>query len=139
MTRRKLLAVLLNGVWLGGLGALGWQLVEWTTSRVRWQLRKIRVALLHDVMQHPEGVVIHSGQRAMMLRWDGRMVYVLDLRCTHGNCTVRYDAASGQLLCPCHGGVFDREGNVIAGPPTKPLHHLPVRVEGDAVYVLDES
>ncbi|KXB98066.1 MAG: hypothetical protein AA908_01270 [Chlorobi bacterium NICIL-2] len=139
MTRRQLLSLLLHGAWLGGLGVLGWQLVEWIQSRVRWQLRKVRVASLRDVVQHEAGVVVHSGQRAMLLRWDGRMVRVLDLRCTHGNCTLHYDARSEQLFCPCHGGAFDRDGNVVAGPPTKPLHRLQAHVEADAVYVLDES
>lgn len=139
MTRRQLLSLLLNGAWVGGLGVLSWQLVDWITSRVRWQLRKVRVALLRDVVQHEAGVIVQNGQHVMFLRWDGRMVLALDLRCTHGNCTLRYDAASRQLFCPCHGGVFDRDGNVVAGPPTTPLHRLPTRVEADAVYVLDES
>ncbi|RMF35840.1 MAG: Rieske (2Fe-2S) protein [Chlorobiota bacterium] len=139
MTRRQLLSLLLNGAWLGGLGAVGWQLIEWTTSHVRWHLRKVRVASLHDVVQQERGIIVQSGQRAVLLRWDGRRVRVLDLRCTHGNCTLRYDAASEQLFCPCHGGAFDRDGNVITGPPTKPLHRVPVRIEGDDVYMLDES
>ena len=30
--------------------------------------------------------------------------------------------------CPCHGGVYDREGNVVSGPPPAPLTSVNVRV-----------
>ena len=33
-----------------------------------------------------------------------------------------------QFLCPCHGGVYDREGRVVSGPPPRGLERLAVRV-----------
>jgi len=44
--------------------------------------------------------------------------------CTHFACTVGYHAAENRILCACHGGVFDVEGRVLAGPPTLPLRPL---------------
>jgi len=41
---------------------------------------------------------------------------------------VRWNAESSQFRCPCHGGVFDREGNVVDGPPPAPLQRLAVRL-----------
>lgn len=46
--------------------------------------------------------------------------------CTHFDCIVGYRAAENRIFCACHGGYYDVEGNVIAGPPPKalrPLHH----------------
>jgi Rieske Fe-S protein len=31
-------------------------------------------------------------------------------------------------VCPCHGGAYDRDGRVVAGPPPQPLQRLAVRV-----------
>ena len=52
----------------------------------------------------------------------------LSATCTHLGCRVRWDEAATEFHCPCHGGVYDREGRVVSGPPPTPLARLPVRV-----------
>ncbi|HEY1099041.1 MAG TPA: FAD-dependent oxidoreductase [Myxococcota bacterium] len=52
-----------------------------------------------------------------------------DLRCTHQGCPVAPRVVDGEAAgfdCPCHGGRFDADGVVIAGPPKKPLSQLPI-------------
>jgi cytochrome b6-f complex iron-sulfur subunit len=61
--------------------------------------------------------------------------YALSLACTHARCTVRWDRGARQFLCPCHGGRFDAEGRVVAGPPPAPLRRLEIREDGDAFEV----
>jgi len=39
---------------------------------------------------------------------------VLSRVCTHLGCLVKYDKENLILLCPCHAGKFDLEGNVIS-------------------------
>jgi Rieske Fe-S protein len=41
-----------------------------------------------------------------------------------------------RFRCPCHGGVFDAEGNVVEGPPPRPLDRVEVRVDTAADSVL---
>jgi menaquinol-cytochrome c reductase iron-sulfur subunit len=42
----------------------------------------------------------------------------------------------GQLfLCPCHGGVYYRNGEVAAGPPPKALFRYNVRVNNGQVEI----
>lgn len=55
--------------------------------------------------------------------------------CTHLGCFVNFDKNSNEFVCPCHGGRYDIEGKVIAGPPKEPLHSLPVKLEDKKVYV----
>jgi len=52
----------------------------------------------------------------------------LSATCSHLGCRVRWDESKTQYLCPCHGGVYDREGRVVAGPPPQPLRRVNVRV-----------
>ncbi|MBP1704358.1 MAG: Rieske (2Fe-2S) domain protein [Chloroflexi bacterium] len=61
---------------------------------------------------------------------DGRVV-AYDLICTHEGCTVRYDAGSGILRCPCHGATFDpaQEGLVLGGPARRPLPSVPLVID----------
>jgi Rieske Fe-S protein len=55
--------------------------------------------------------------------------------CPHLNCTVQYRAETQQIWCACHNGTFDLNGQVISGPPPKPLEQLAVNVRGDDVVV----
>ena len=76
---------------------------------------------------------------------DRRMVFLLntgesqvlaiDSTCTHLGCRVSWDPESETIRCPCHGGVFDRFGAVLAGPPPAPLARYATRIEDDTVLV----
>ena len=55
--------------------------------------------------------------------------------CRHLGCLVDYNRLKGEFICPCHGGRYDQDGRVVAGPPPGPLNRLPVRVEGGKVLV----
>jgi nitrite reductase/ring-hydroxylating ferredoxin subunit len=57
--------------------------------------------------------------------------------CTHLSCAVLYE--NGILHCPCHEGYFDpRTGNVLAGPPTRPLPLIQLAIQGDTIYAVKE-
>jgi menaquinol-cytochrome c reductase iron-sulfur subunit len=58
------------------------------------------------------------------------------VHCTHLGCPVQWFANAGLFLCPCHGGVYNADGTVAAGPPPKPLGRYPVRVRGGQVEIL---
>ena len=60
---------------------------------------------------------------------------VLSKVCTHLGCLVEYDKIKGRLLCPCHAGVYTLDGNVVSGPPPKPLRRFPLQVEGEEILI----
>ena len=55
--------------------------------------------------------------------------------CPHLGCSVAWDAPTKRFKCACHGGVFDKDGNVVAGPPPSPLPRLPWKIENGEVLV----
>ncbi len=55
--------------------------------------------------------------------------------CTHLNCTVQYDPQTRYIWCACHNGHFDLNGNVISGPPPRPLEKYNVNIRGEDVVV----
>ncbi len=59
--------------------------------------------------------------------------------CTHLGCLVKWQPDRERFFCPCHRGVFDKSGAVVAGPPPAPLRQYPVTVEGDRIYVSVED
>ncbi len=137
MKRRRWIELVISAAWIGGIA---WVVNSFMrrTSGIRMQLRKIVVGREDELRQ----------RRFLQVEINGRTVHIstsrdrlaaLDLRCTHGNCTVRYAPTQQQFVCPCHGGVFDAEGRVISGPPTKPLAQVPLRCEEGIVYILDHT
>ena len=55
--------------------------------------------------------------------------------CPHLGCSVSWDAPTKRFKCACHGGAFDLDGNVVAGPPPSPLPRLPWKIENGEVLV----
>jgi Rieske Fe-S protein len=55
--------------------------------------------------------------------------------CTHLDCTVQYKADTSQLWCACHNGIYDLAGNVVSGPPPRPLEKLVVNQRGEDIVV----
>ena len=58
------------------------------------------------------------------------------INCTHLGCPVRWLPNADLFMCPCHGGVFYKDGAVASGPPPKPLVTYPVRVRDGMVEIL---
>src|SRR3954469_22888988 len=44
----------------------------------------------------------------------------ISTRCAHVGCPVRFVQASGNFICPCHGGVYGFLGERVGGPPGAP-------------------
>ena len=61
-------------------------------------------------------------------------------KCTHLSCSVLYRPESKEIHCPCHHGSFNPEnGEVLQGPPPRPLPQLTVIVREGKIYVTDKA
>ncbi len=67
---------------------------------------------------------------------DGREFVALSNVCTHLGCRIRWVADQNKYFCPCHNGVFDKQGNVVSGPPPRPLDRYQTKVENDQLFIL---
>jgi menaquinol-cytochrome c reductase iron-sulfur subunit len=67
---------------------------------------------------------------------NGRDFIALSNICTHLGCRVRWIEDQEQFFCPCHNAVFNREGEVLDGPPPKPLNRYELKIEDDQLFVL---
>ena len=48
---------------------------------------------------------------------------------------MKYYTEKQLFICPCHAGEFDLEGNVVSGPPPKPLQQFAVKVQGGNLVI----
>ena len=66
---------------------------------------------------------------------------VLSSSCAHLGCPVRWilREGEGELLCPCHGGIYNINGEYVAGPPPRDLYSYTHEVREDGtIYVRHE-
>ncbi len=67
------------------------------------------------------------------------LLYVMSNHCAHLGCPVRYFRDRGEILCPCHGGIYDINGGLIAGPPPQGLYYYAFEIREDGgIYVKHE-
>ncbi len=78
--------------------------------------------------------VIVAGSAVIIIR-SPQGFKALSAVCTHLGCLVGWDQARGQIVCPCHGGVFNTEGQVVSGPPPKALPSYGVSVINSRIMV----
>ena len=70
-----------------------------------------------------------SVESVWVVRQPNDSFVVYNGRCTHLGCAYSWQTGQKQFACPCHAGVFGIDGNVLAGPPPRPLDTLPSRVQ----------
>jgi len=55
--------------------------------------------------------------------------------CTHLGCRVTWHPDQEHYISPCHDGHFDLLGNVVSGPPPRPLDESVTRIENGNLFV----
>jgi len=55
--------------------------------------------------------------------------------CTHLSCRVTWHEDEEIYICPCHDGEFDIFGDVVAGPPPRPLDKYENKVEEGVLFI----
>lgn len=84
-------------------------------------------------------VAVDAGTRLfVLLRTSEAEIVALSRICTHEGCDLdparsgTWRAASQELVCRCHGAVFDAQGSVLMGPARTPLKRYSVTFDGAA-------
>ena len=117
--RRATLARLLAGAGLAlGYGLFGVYALAYLfppPSR-----RRAQRLFIGRVADFPQGVarpfVDQRGRRLLIVR-GATALTAFDTRCPHLGCQVHWEAVRERFVCPCHQGIFDRDGVAVAGPP----------------------
>ena len=92
--------------------------------------------LFKVTVEQQTGWITNEQEIAVYVLTDnGRDFVAMSNVCTHLGCRVRWVAERDQFFCPCHNGEFDKGGNVLAGPPPRPLDRYEVKVEGDQLFI----
>ncbi len=74
-------------------------------------------------------------ESAILIRSRDGSYHAFGQKCTHLSCPVHYSKEHDRLECPCHEGGFSAEtGEVLYGPPPRPLDRISIEVHNGEVF-----
>ncbi len=82
---------------------------------------------------------VREGNNSKLLQ--GQSVFTMIAVCTHLGCVPLWKPQGEAeynypvFHCPCHGGFYSPWGDIIAGPPPRPLYLPPQKVEGGKLII----
>jgi quinol---cytochrome c reductase iron-sulfur subunit, bacillus type len=86
-------------------------------------------------MRRQDGWLETDTSPTIYLIQQGNKVQALSAICPHLGCTVPWDVARKEFVCPCHGGAFGPDGSYRSGPPRRGMDVLETKVTNGQVMV----
>ncbi len=105
-----------------------------TTSSADANKKKIKLATepftIGSKSDYKQAVVSlkYHDDKGVFIISDGKTLVALSAMCPHRNCATNYEEEKKQFVCPCHGSIFDGEGNRIEGKADRPLERCAVKL-----------
>ena len=88
-----------------------------------------------DLAANSGKIFLFANKPAIVLRTPDGEVRAFTAVCTHLACTVQYRSDFRHIWCACHDGHYDLHGQVLSGPPPRPLEEYKVTLKGDDIIV----
>jgi cytochrome b6-f complex iron-sulfur subunit len=134
ISRRRLLAY----AWIGAAVIVIGELIGGTFAFL-WPRRKgpkvETVFIAGKVTDFKAGEVIpFRKERTLILRTEEGFLAISAI-CTHLHCIVNWNEVHKKFECPCHGAKFNQYGEVLEGPPPRPLDLYKLQIIAGNVVV----
>lgn len=138
LERRAAMQWLIRGflsLWGLGAAALGAAFLKAPSSEKRPEEGTVRCGALSSLPVDDARFVRHGTTPLFVVRVSPTEILALSAVCTHLRCIITWRRESRTFVCPCHEGAFDRNGNVLSGPPKRPLRQHGAEVRADEIVV----
>ncbi len=134
ISRRKLIvsawiiaAIIVVGDFIGGIFAFLW-------PRKRKE-KEEKIFVAGKVADFKVGEVVpFRKEKTFVVRLEGGFLAISSI-CTHLHCIVNWNAVTKRFECPCHGAKFNKQGEVLEGPPPRPLDINKIEVAAGNVVI----
>lgn len=92
--------------------------------------------LFKTKIQRQAGWIINEEEISVFVFTEnGRDFVTMSNICTHLGCRVRWIDDREEFFCPCHNGVFDKDGRIVSGPVPRPLDRFETKVENERLFI----
>ena len=134
LDRRRALQLLLGGSSLGVAALLGAPVARYLRPLDESE-RNAAVAFEAAELGLWDAKLMVVGGRPVVVVNTGEGFAAISAICTHLGCIVKWKKGRRQFFCPCHGGRFGLDGQVLGGPAPRPLPKLEVAEVAGQVIV----
>ena len=104
----------------------------WVMMVKRESGTSVREQIILPVDNIPEGISFF-GPVIVVRNKQGYTVF--SSRCTHLGCTIDSPYQNRRMVCPCHGSVFNPDGEPEKGPATEHLQKLSFKLENGKIII----
>jgi Rieske Fe-S protein len=132
--RRDLLSVAVGGSGAAFALAVGYPVARFVEAPTQRSGAPV-VGKLEDFPIGGAKIVTLDSRPVLVLRSEDGQIRAFSALCTHLQCVVAYSPERKQIECPCHRGVYSRDGQNISGPPPRPLDEIAVTVSEGSVIL----
>ncbi len=141
MERRNFINLFFGGSFVGTLAAFLYPVIRYIIppKQVEVGAKSVNAAKIGELAPGAHKIFKFGSIPGILINTQEGELRAFSAVCTHLTCTVVYEADGETILCPCHNGRFDLNGNVVAGPPPGPLESLHVEVSGEDIIVSKET
>lgn len=137
MTRRQVINLFLGGSLVGTIASFLYPVIRYLVPPrlAQASARRLAAAKVGELAPNSAKLLRFGTTPAILVNTAEGELRAFSAVCTHLTCTVTFDPDTGTLFCPCHNGRFDLAGNVISGPPPRPLESFQVEVSGTDIVI----
>lgn len=137
ITRRSFLDYLLGAGLLGLAGIVLYPLTKYLIPPKVTEVTggSVIAAKVGELAPNSGKIFPFGGKPAILINTPDGELRAFTAVCTHLACTVQYRPDLAHIWCACHDGHYDLRGQVISGPPPRPLEEYQVTVKGDNIVV----
>ena len=122
-------------LWVPAAGAAAASFLRAPSTETRPGERQLKCGTLSTLSIGDSRLVRHSDEPVFVVRVSEAQIVAVSAICTHMRCVLRWKRDTSTFQCPCHDGAFDKTGNVLSGPPKKPLRQYPTEIRADEIIV----
>ena len=141
ISRRTFLRYVLNGGVFALVGAALYPIARYLYPPlgVEASVSSVAAAKVGELAVNTAKIFRFGNRPGILVRTPQDELKAFSAVCTHLNCTVQYKDDDSLIWCACHNGKYDLNGQVISGPPPRPLEAYQVNVRGDDIVVSKTS
>jgi len=137
MERRRFINFFLGGSFLATLAAFLYPVIKYVLPPKQAEAlqKKVAAGKVGELAPNSAKIFKFGATPGILVNTQEGQLLAFSAVCTHLTCTVSFEASTGTLYCPCHNGRFDMTGNVVSGPPPRPIEAYAVEVVGEDIFV----
>ena len=137
LTRKNFLDILIG---LGGLGALGaftYPIFSYLKPlpSTDAKVNTVKAGTASGFPPNSSQIIKFGRKPVILIKSESGEFSALNATCTHLDCIVQYKQDTKQILCACHNGIYDINGQNLFGPPPKPLQEYSVKIIDDEIVI----